>query len=64
MNSYCVNYSWLLVNDTDPAGQLKWLTQQLLEAESAGDKVHIIGHIPPGQFIPVFGQNYHNIVNR
>ena len=31
--------SWLLINDTDPAGQLQWLTEQLLEAEKNGESV-------------------------
>ncbi len=30
---------WLLINDTDPAGQLQWLVQQLLEAEKNEEKV-------------------------
>lgn len=32
----------------DPTGQLAWLADQLLEAEEAGEKVHILTHIPPG----------------
>ncbi|XP_064389066.1 sphingomyelin phosphodiesterase-like isoform X2 [Halichondria panicea] len=55
---------WLLINDTDPAGQLQWLVQQLLEAEKNEEKVHIIGHIPPSGFTKSFGLNYHRIVNR
>ncbi len=57
-------YSWLMVNDTDPFGQLDWLTQQLYQAEQEGVKVHIIGHIPPSQLTYSFGRNYHRIVNR
>ena len=56
--------SWLLINDTDPAGQLQWLVEQLADAEKVGDKVHIIGHIPPNGFTKAFGWNYHRIVNR
>ena len=56
--------SWLLMNNTDPGGQLAWLIQQLLQAERAGDKVHIIGHIPPSGFTHSFGWSYHSIVNR
>ncbi|NWV01032.1 ASM phosphodiesterase, partial [Upupa epops] len=38
--NYCSQANfWLLVNSTDPAGQLRWLGQELAEAESAGDKV-------------------------
>ena len=57
-------YSWLLINSTDPAGQLKWLTEQLLQAEREGDKVHIIGHIFPSSYMKEFGWNYHKIVTR
>lgn len=27
--------------------QLKWLRDTLIEAEAAGEKVHILGHVPP-----------------
>lgn len=58
--------SWLLVNATDPAGQLQWLADQLYVAEKDGDKVHIIGHHPPGMFdsVPSYADNYRRIVNR
>ncbi len=35
----CAHYRWLLINDTDPAGQLQWLVEQLQEAEKNNDKV-------------------------
>ena len=55
----------MLVNATDPAGQLQWLADQLLAAEQAGDKVHILGHHPPGMdSLPSYGTNYRRIVNR
>lgn len=67
----CYNYlslsrSWLLVNSTDPGGQLQWLVEQLTKAEEAGDKVHILGHIPPGlgDCLKVWSWLYHKIVNR
>ncbi|KAG5930426.1 hypothetical protein E4U42_001349 [Claviceps africana] len=34
--------------DPDPEGQLRWLAQQLQEAERAGDRVWIVGHMPMG----------------
>ena len=40
---------WLAIKNEDPAGQLKWLVQVLLRAEKDGEKVHIIGHVPPGE---------------
>ncbi|TRY83160.1 hypothetical protein DNTS_020663 [Danionella cerebrum] len=57
------NY-WLMVNSTDPANQLQWLVQTLQEAENAGDKVHIIGHIPPGLCLSSWSWNYYHIINR
>uniref|UniRef100_F7DWG8 Sphingomyelin phosphodiesterase n=1 Tax=Ornithorhynchus anatinus TaxID=9258 RepID=F7DWG8_ORNAN len=55
---------WLLVNSTDPAGQLQWLVGELQAAEDRGDKVHIIGHIPPGHCLKSWSWNYYRIVAR
>ena len=47
--NYCNNKNmWLLINSTDPAGQLAWLASTLQSAEDSGERVHIIGHIPSG----------------
>lgn len=46
--NYCARLNpWSLYNPVDPANQLKWLSDELHKAEKVGDKVHIIGHIPP-----------------
>ncbi|XP_063058906.1 sphingomyelin phosphodiesterase [Engraulis encrasicolus] len=55
---------WLMVNSTDPANQLQWLVGILQDAENKGDKVHIIGHIPPGLCLASWSWNYYHIVNR
>ncbi|XP_019379299.1 PREDICTED: sphingomyelin phosphodiesterase [Gavialis gangeticus] len=55
---------WLLINSTDPAGQLQWLVGVLAGAEAAGEKVHIIGHIPPAHCMRSWSWNYYSIVNR
>ncbi|XP_007555851.1 sphingomyelin phosphodiesterase [Poecilia latipinna] len=55
---------WLLVNSTDPANQLQWLVQVLQASEDRGEKVHIIGHIPPGLCLGSWSWNYYHIVNR
>ncbi|XP_054854632.1 acid sphingomyelinase-like phosphodiesterase 3b [Eublepharis macularius] len=34
----------------DPGGQFKWLEETLTDASKAGEKVYIIGHVPPGFF--------------
>lgn len=57
------NY-WLMVNSTDPADQLQWLVHILQESENKGEKVHIIGHIPPGLCLSSWSWNYYHIVNR
>lgn len=38
---------WLLYGANDMIIQLEWLRDALIEAESNGEKVHIVGHIPP-----------------
>ncbi|XP_066475881.1 LOW QUALITY PROTEIN: sphingomyelin phosphodiesterase [Tiliqua scincoides] len=55
---------WLLINSTDPAGQLQWLVQVLQRAEESGEKVHIIGHIPPSHCMRCWSWNYYHILNR
>lgn len=55
---------WLMVNSTDPANQLQWLVHILQASEDKGEKVHIIGHIPPGLCLDSWSWNYYHIVNR
>ncbi|CAL1293894.1 unnamed protein product [Larinioides sclopetarius] len=65
--NYCNSQNWwMLLNSTDPGQELEWLVHQLQEAELRGEKVHIIGHIPPGHSdcLPVWSANYHRIINR
>ncbi|XP_065887574.1 sphingomyelin phosphodiesterase-like [Dysidea avara] len=65
--NYCNTENWwLLINSTDPAGQLQWLINELQESEDDGEKVHIIGHIGPGSkdCMQVWSSNYYHIVNR
>ena len=60
------HYRWLLINSTDPAGQLQWMIGELQASEDIGEKVHIIGHIAPGlgSCMEVWSWNYNRIVNR
>ncbi|KAK7478652.1 hypothetical protein BaRGS_00030115 [Batillaria attramentaria] len=57
---------WLLLNMTDPYGQLAWLIQVLQKAEDNKEKVHIVGHIPPGitDCLKAWSHNYYKIVDR
>eukprot|EP00066_Takifugu_rubripes_P006537 XP_003971403.1 PREDICTED: sphingomyelin phosphodiesterase [Takifugu rubripes] len=64
MNFCAAENFWLLVNSTDPADQLQWLVHVLQESELKGEKVHIIGHIPPGLCLSSWSWNYYHIVNR
>ncbi|XP_067142127.1 sphingomyelin phosphodiesterase-like [Centruroides vittatus] len=65
--NYCNTQNWwLLINTTDPAQQLRWLVNELQTAELKGEKVHIIGHIPPGSSdcLRVWSRNYYKIIQR
>lgn len=65
--NYCNSLNWwLLLNDTDPEHELSWLVAQLQDSEIKGEKVHIIGHIPPGvsDCLRVWSDNYHKIISR
>lgn len=65
--NFCYTYNWwLLYNSTDPEGQLQWLVNELQAAEDAGDKIILIGHIPPGfnECTKVWSNQFHKIINR
>lgn len=65
--NYCNNKNWwLLLNSTDPATELQWFIYELQSAEFSNEKVHIIGHIPPGHSdcIKVWSRNYYRIISR
>ena len=58
---------WLLINSTDPDGMLQWFTEKLLDAEKKGMKVHVLGHISPGDDADCFSAwtvNYKKIALR
>ena len=58
--------SYLYIDANDPDGVLKWLINQLQDAENEKEAVHIIGHIPPGRHdcLKWWSWNYHKIVER
>ncbi|GFO01813.1 sphingomyelin phosphodiesterase [Plakobranchus ocellatus] len=65
--NYCNSGNWwMLINTTDPTGELTWLIKTLQSAENAGEKVHILGHIPPGDqgCLKAWSWNYYRVVNR
>uniref|UniRef100_A0A1I8IV72 C-type lectin domain-containing protein n=1 Tax=Macrostomum lignano TaxID=282301 RepID=A0A1I8IV72_9PLAT len=55
---------WILQNITDPDDQLQWLISVLQRAESNGEKVHILGHIPSSELIKGYSWNYFKIAER
>ncbi|KAF4637428.1 hypothetical protein G7Y89_g661 [Cudoniella acicularis] len=67
-NFYYVQNYWLYENamEADPSGQLAWLVNELQAAETAGERVYIIGHMPMGLGDALRdGSNYFDqIVNR
>ncbi|GAB1600640.1 sphingomyelin phosphodiesterase-like [Argonauta hians] len=65
--NYCNNMNWwLLINMTDPNNELSWLINVLQKAEDNKEKVHIIGHIPPGtdDCLKAWSNNYYKIISR
>ncbi|XP_050420367.1 sphingomyelin phosphodiesterase isoform X2 [Adelges cooleyi] len=65
--NYCNNKNWwLLMNSTDPVKELQWFIYELQNAEFSGEKVHVLGHIPPGHpdCLKVWSRNYYAIISR
>lgn len=63
----CSNLNfWLLQNSNDPYKELEWLIRELQKAELADEKVHIIGHMPPGSSdcVKIWSSNYYDIIGR
>lgn len=57
---------WLLYGANDMIIQLEWLRDTLIEAESNGEKVHIVGHIPPNtaSCIRAWNREFNKIIHR
>jgi len=63
--NYCqLDNFWLLVNSTDPLGQLDWFANVLLYSEQHNEKVHIISHIHPKSCMHSWSVAYNKIVRR
>jgi len=63
----CLTYNfWLWMDFSDPGNMLDWLVEQLLLAEAANEKVHILSHVPPGngECLGAWGREYSRIINR
>ena len=58
--------SWLGYQYADANDQLQWMHDTLLEAESDGERVWVLSHLPPGQggAYGAWGREYNRIVER
>ncbi|EJU01820.1 Ser/Thr protein phosphatase family protein [Dacryopinax primogenitus] len=41
-------YNYINTSNPDISGQFRWMTDELQKSEDAGERVWIIGHVPPG----------------
>ncbi|XP_026322395.1 sphingomyelin phosphodiesterase 1-like [Hyposmocoma kahamanoa] len=57
---------WILYDPLEAKRHLDWLVEELYKAEQAGEKVHILTHIPPGvtDLTHTWTREYNKIVNR
>lgn len=57
---------WVVFDPLDAKNHLDWLISELYKAEQAGEKVHILTHIPPGvhDLVNPWTREYNKIVNR
>lgn len=65
--NYCARLNpWSFYDPVDPGSQLKWLVEELLEAELNQDRVHIVSHVPPDnrECTQAWLFNFINIVDR
>ncbi|XP_058823019.1 sphingomyelin phosphodiesterase-like [Topomyia yanbarensis] len=64
-DAYTFNW-WILYDPAYLRGQLQWLHDTLLQAETAGEKVHILAHIPigSGSTLVTWARQYRRILDR
>ncbi|KAF4522139.1 hypothetical protein B566_EDAN012601 [Ephemera danica] len=55
-----------MYDNVDPAGELIWLANKLLEVETAGKKAHILAHHPSGNgdCMHMWSTQYRRIIDR
>lgn len=55
--NFCYTFNfWIVYDAVDPEGQLQWFSNTMYEAERAGEKVWVVGHVPPVSTITIFNQ--------
>jgi hypothetical protein len=58
-------YRYLLYDSFDVSEQLMWLAGELLAAEQANIKVHILAHIPlSSDCFPGYARQYNRLIER
>lgn len=59
-------FRWVVYDPLDAKKHLDWLVEELHEAELAGEKVHIVTHIPSGMsdLTLTWTREYNRIINR
>ncbi|VDP01288.1 unnamed protein product [Heligmosomoides polygyrus] len=57
---------FLYLNQSDPDETMSWLVAELFKAELAGESVHLLSHIPPGdgECLEGWARNYYRVVQR
>jgi len=63
----CLTYNFaLFVDFSDPGNILQWLVEELTKAEAAGEKVHILSHVPSGnaECLGSWGREFGKIISR
>ena len=61
----CNDQNWFLLRDqTDPGGMLKWLRGELYDAERKGNFVYIVSHFPNHTCLEKFGLIYDALLDR
>ncbi|XP_022899980.2 sphingomyelin phosphodiesterase-like [Onthophagus taurus] len=59
-------FNWWILFETDPLGQLQWLSDELYKAEQNGEMVHLLSHNPSsdGSQFTIWSREYRRIIAR
>lgn len=65
-NHYVLRFRWLLFGADEMIAQLQWLRDTLVAAERSGEKVHILGHVPPNtsSCIRAWNREYNRLIRQ
>ena len=64
-NNFCIGMNFFMMLDfSDPAGQLGWLVDELVQSEEQGEVVHLLAHHPPTSCLSGWAREYTRIVTR